>query len=54
MSGRTKGALLIIAGALLLAHNLGYVTLNFMQLLRTWWPVLLIVIGLGFIFPSAR
>ena len=54
MSGRTKGTLLILIGGLLLAHNLGYLTINFMQLLRTWRPAVLVIIGIGFFFPSGK
>ena len=39
---------LIIVGVLFLAHNLGYI--GFAQLrdiLGTWWPVILIAVGIG-------
>ena len=54
MKNRFNGVLLIIAGGIALAHNLGYLRVDLGQLLRVWWPVILIVIGIGFFFPSGR
>ena len=36
------GILLLVAGVLILLHNLGYVSGNVWR----WWPVILIIIGL--------
>ena len=33
-----------------LAHNLGYLNVNLAQLTRTWWPLILIALGIGFFF----
>ncbi|MDX1376497.1 MAG: DUF5668 domain-containing protein [Burkholderiales bacterium] len=44
---------LIVLGVLLLAHNLGF--LPFAQLraiLATWWPVILIAIGIAGLVPK--
>ena len=38
MKSRFNGALLIIAGGIALAHNLGYLRIDLTQLLRVWWP----------------
>ena len=54
MKSRFNGALLIIAGGIALAHNLGYLRIDLMQLLRVWWPVILIAVGIGFFFSSSR
>ena len=40
---RVLGVLLILVGALMTAHNLGYADLS----LRKWWPVYLILAGVG-------
>ena len=43
----TVGAVvLIVLGALFLASNLGYVP-RLGELLRVWWPLILIVIGIA-------
>lgn len=45
MKGTTVGGLiLVILGAALLARNLGWIS---MDTLKSWWPVLLIVLGAG-------
>ncbi len=49
-----SGMVLIVLGSLLLASNLGYLNVNFFHLLRVWWPVVLIAIGIGFFIPSGR
>jgi uncharacterized membrane protein YfcA len=38
-----SGIILVIVGALLLAHNFGLLPI---ELLRQWWPLILIVVGL--------
>jgi hypothetical protein len=38
-----SGIILVIVGALLLAHNFDLVSLGW---LRQWWPVILIAVGL--------
>ena len=54
MKNSVKGLLLITAGGLALAHNLGYLNVNLTDLIRIWWPVILIIVGIGFFFPSNR
>jgi len=54
LASRFFGVVLIAAGALMTAHNLGHVNVE----LRQWWPVLVILAGVaialrGF-FPGAR
>jgi hypothetical protein len=48
------GALALIAiGGLALAGNLGLFDVDLGQLLRTWWPLLLIILGVGmFLAPG--
>ncbi len=38
-----SGIVLIVAGVLLLAHNLGWLTWGWLQ---QWWPLILIALGL--------
>ena len=49
-----SGMVLIVAGGLGLAHNLGYLDINLAYLLLTWWPLILVALGVGFFFtPSS-
>ncbi|MBL8413518.1 MAG: hypothetical protein JNM42_03675 [Propionivibrio sp.] len=50
MRGNYGAFVLILIGALALAHNLGYLDINLAQLMRTWWPLILIALGIGFFF----
>lgn len=48
MQGKVfAGLVLIVIGALFLANNLGYTNLSLGRLISTWWPAILIVIGIG-------
>jgi len=50
------GALvLIVIGVLFLLQNLGYGGFDFGDLIRKWWPLILIAVGVGMLFKrSAR
>lgn len=50
MKGSFGAIVLIVIGALALAHNLGYLDINLARLMRTWWPLILIALGIGFLF----
>ena len=55
MRGNFGASALIVVGVLALAINLGIIDVDLAQLLRTWWPLLLIVLGVGvFLAPGAR
>lgn len=43
-------ALLIVVGLLFLAQNLGWTNLSLGRLLATWWPAILIAVGVGLLF----
>lgn len=47
MRGNFGAVVLIVIGVLALAINLKLIEVDLAQLLRTWWPVLLIVLGIG-------
>lgn len=47
LSTLIKGLLLILVGVILLLINFGYGSWNSLQQISRWWPVLLIIIGLG-------
>ena len=53
MRGNFAALALILAGVVALAVNLGILEVDLAQLLRTWWPVLLIILGVGvFLAPG--
>lgn len=53
MRGNLAAIALILIGVLALAINLKIVDVDMAQLLGTWWPVLLIVLGIGvFLAPG--
>ena len=56
MRGNVFAIVLVIAGVLLLAANLGLLHLDLAEIARTWWPVVLILLGVGLFFtpPDSR
>ncbi len=50
MKGNIGAVVLVLAGIVALAVNLDVLDINFVQLLRTWWPLLLIALGVGMFF----
>ena len=41
---------LIVVGSLALARNLGYLQISITDLILTWWPLILIGLGISFFF----
>ena len=52
MKGNFGAIALVIIGVLILAHNLDLLELNVFQLLRVWWPLILILLGIGMFFTK--
>jgi hypothetical protein len=51
MKGNILAALvLIVVGTLFLLNNLGFTNLSLGRLITTWWPAILVVVGLGLLF----
>ncbi|MDR7134228.1 hypothetical protein J2X06_001412 [Lysobacter niastensis] len=51
MKSNVIGALvLVVIGTLFLLNNLGYTDMSLGKMLMTWWPAILIVVGLGMLF----
>lgn len=51
MKGNIVAALvLIVVGTLFLMNNLGFTDLSLGRLISTWWPAILVVVGLGLLF----
>ncbi len=46
--------LLIVVGSVFLLNNLGYTNLSLTRLLTTWWPAILIAVGIGLLFKRGR
>lgn len=54
MKGNFAAIVLVVVGALALAANLGLFQVDLLGLLRTWWPLGLILLGVGLFFtPEA-
>ena len=45
---------LIVVGTIFLLNNLGLTDLHLGQLMRTWWPAILIVVGISLLFKRGR
>lgn len=45
MRGNVAAIVLILAGSFMLLTNLGVIDISLRELLRTWWPLILIVVG---------
>lgn len=55
MKGNFAATVLVFTGALALAMNLELVQLDLVALVRTWWPLALILLGVGLFFtPDAN
>lgn len=46
--------ILVALGFLLLFSNLGYIEFDFWNFIETWWPLLLIILGLDILIGSLR
>ena len=51
MRGTFGTIVLIVVGGVALAHNLGYLNINLAHLVRTRWSLIVIGLGIGFVFP---
>lgn len=50
MKGNIAAIFLLACGLLALASNLELIQLDIVQVLRTWWPLLLIGVGMALFF----
>lgn len=51
---RIAALVLIALGAIFLLNNLGYADVSLTRLLTTWWPAILIVVGISLLFRRGR
>ncbi|MEG3789245.1 DUF5668 domain-containing protein [Lysobacter sp. CCNWLW3] len=47
-------AVLIVIGSVFLLDNLGLADISLGRLIRTWWPAILILAGIGMLFRPGR
>lgn len=50
MRGNYGAIVLILVGAFWLLNNLGLIDISMWSLLRTWWPLILIGLGVSMFF----
>lgn len=54
MKGNFAAILLVLVGAFMLLTNLGVIDVSLLALLKIWWPLILIVVGVMLFFtPSS-
>ena len=53
-SNLVAAIVLILVGLFLLASNLGWTNLNMGKLILTWWPVVLVAVGIGLLFGRGK
>jgi hypothetical protein len=55
MRGRIAAIVLVLIGSIFLLSNLGLLRVNIGELFHTWWPLILIGVGLNLYFnPRSR
>ena len=54
MRGNVAAIVLILAGSFMLLTNLGMIDISLRELLRTWWPLILIAVGVGLFLTPER
>lgn len=47
LKGKFAATVLVVVGVLALGVNLGWFEIDIARLLRTWWPLVLIAVGLA-------
>ena len=52
MKGNFGAIVLMIVGVVFLLQNLNLIEINVFQLLRVWWPLILILLGIGMFFTK--
>jgi hypothetical protein len=52
-SGIIWGLVFVLVGTLMLLDKLNYLEFNFGHFIRTWWPMALVIIGLGMMFERS-
>jgi hypothetical protein len=50
MRGNIAAIVLVVLGVFFLLTNLGFISISLRELLRVWWPVALIGVGVALFF----
>ncbi len=50
MKGNIAATVLVVLGAFFLLSNLGLINVSLREVLRVWWPVALIAVGVALFF----
>ena len=54
MRGNIAAIVRILPGGFMLLTNLGVIDISLRELLRTWWPLILIAVGVGLFLTPDR
>ena len=54
MRGNFAAIVLIGVGTFFLLSNLGLINISVRELFRTWWPLILIAVGISLFFTPGR
>jgi hypothetical protein len=54
MKGHIAAIVLVVLGVFFLLTNLGLISISLRELLRVWWPVALIAVGLALFFTPGE
>jgi hypothetical protein len=54
MRGKIAAIVLVVIGSFFLLSNLGLLSLSLRDVFRTWWPLILIAVGVGLFFRRDR
>ncbi len=55
MRGNVAATVLVVLGCYFLANNLGWIDVSLWHVLKVWWPVVLIIVGVGlFLSPKEK
>ncbi len=54
MKGNVAAIALVAIGTFFLLTNLGVIDVSLRELLRTWWPLILIAVGVGMFLTPER
>lgn len=52
MKGNVAAIVLISVGTFFLLSNLGLINISLAELLKTWWPLILIAVGMSLFFTN--
>lgn len=54
MKGHFAATVLVLLGIFFLLSNLGLLNVSLAELFRTWWPLILIAVGLAMFFTPGQ